>query len=81
MADTIINVCPECGSNDLRVTCSVTADYYISDDGDGGQDWSRDKVWDETTEPQYVECLLCNALWDTVLMNTLGYITGLTNRE
>lgn len=58
-----VSKCPCCGEEALEVECQTVVLYSISDDGEGGQDWRQEEVFDDSAEPFLVKCAACGDEW------------------
>ena len=64
-ASELCNTCPDCGSDTIIAVCTVDVEYMVEDDGEGGQDWVRYDVDDDTSDPSYFRCRSCGKEWNT----------------
>lgn len=74
----LINSCPECGANDLVAVCQVFVDYSISDDGAGGQEWIREDVDDDSSQPVNFRCTSCQTFFENFELDSNGYLIALS---
>ena len=54
-----VDACPLCGGQ-LVVECSVHVSYTVNP---GGEDWGRDEVYDDSSEPTRIGCRRCDSVW------------------
>ena len=59
----LCNCCPICGEDSIIAVCKVDVEYEVNDDGEGGQDWRRVYVDDDTSDPSYFRCDSCRKEW------------------
>lgn len=58
--------------------CRVSGGRPVND-GEGGQDWERNEVFDDTSEPLYFRCWKCEAEFHRFELNEEGLLVGLTS--
>ena len=58
-----VDACPICGALRMIAVCSAVVEYAVANDGDGGQDWSRREVDDDTSQPLQFRCEACGAVF------------------
>ena len=75
----VLDTCPVCDEQDLVAVCEVIVDYSVANE-DGGQDWHREEVDDDTSEPLYFRCGSCKTEFHQFQMAD-GYLVGLTVPE
>jgi len=79
MEPEVLDTCPVCGEKDLVAVCNVIVDYTVTNE-DGGQDWHREEVDDDTSDPLYFRCGSCKTEFHQFQMED-GYLVGLTVPE
>lgn len=72
-----IDACPACGERTLTAVCMATVEYSITNEGDSAQDWSRQDVDDDTSEPMSVRCDSCGAEFEEITLDGNGYLVAL----
>ena len=60
---TPIDLCPECGEQDLVAICNTIVEYDIVNDGDEGQDWEKSEVDDDSSDVISIKCESCGEEW------------------
>ena len=73
----LIESCPICGGS-IVACCDVPVEYAVTNDDEGGQDWTRLTVDDDNSSPNFFTCGECNTVFTEFELNDEGYLVGLT---
>jgi hypothetical protein len=73
----LLDECPRCECRGLIAVCSVTVEYGVTNDGEGGQDWSRREVDDDDSLPSRFRCGNCGAEFTQFTLDGDGHLVSL----
>ena len=73
----LLDTCPVCGEESLVAVCSVIVSYSVTNDGADGQDWERDEVDDDSSNPISFRCRECDAHFPKFELTKDGYLESL----